>query len=115
MRRADQALGLYLVLTRSANCTRQVPHRERRNSPPAAADSRVHPLARGRGSRSFPGGLRFGQGNAAATAGPGLVAIPQTVPGRGRERQPPRVAPEVLAAAGLGFIGPVIWSTREAV
>jgi len=25
------------------------------------------------------------------------------------------VAPEVLAAAGLGLIGPVIWSAREAV
>jgi len=36
------------------------------------------------------------------------VAMTRHVPGRGRERQPPRVAPEVLVAAGLGLIGPVI-------
>ena len=47
--------------------------------------------------------------------GLGWLAIIRTVPGRGRERQPPQVAREVLAAAGLGLIGPVIWSTREAV
>jgi hypothetical protein len=47
--------------------------------------------------------------------GLGWLAITRTVPERGRERQPPQVAREVLAAAGLGLIGPVIWSTREAV
>jgi hypothetical protein len=68
-------LGLYLVLTRSVSCTRQVPYCGRRNSPPAARDSRDQRLALGRGSRSFPCRLRFGQGNGAAPAGPRLVAI----------------------------------------
>ena len=62
----------YIVLTRSASCMRQVPHREGRDSPPAT-DSRDHRLALGRGSRSFSGRLRFGQGNGAAPAGPGLA------------------------------------------
>jgi len=33
----------------------------------------------------------------------------------GRERRPSRVAPEVPVAAGFGLIGPVIWTSREAV
>jgi hypothetical protein len=37
------------------------------------------------------------------------------VPGRGLERQPPRVATAVLGAAGLGLLGPVILTSREAV
>jgi hypothetical protein len=37
------------------------------------------------------------------------------MPGHGLERQPPRAAPEVLVAAGLGLIGSAIWTSREAV
>ena len=36
-------------------------------------------------------------------------------PGRGRERRLPRMALEVLVAAGLGLIGAVIWTSLEAV
>ena len=38
----------------------------------------------------------------------GLLAMTLTYPGRGLERRLPRMAPEVLVAAGLGLIGTVI-------
>jgi hypothetical protein len=44
-----------------------------------------------------------------------LVAITVYVPGRDLKRQLPRAAPEVLVVAGRGLIGPVIWTSREAV
>jgi hypothetical protein len=71
MRRAYQALDLLPRADPERELHAPGPHGERRNSPPAAADSREHPLARDRGSRSFPGRLRFGQGNGAALAGRG--------------------------------------------
>jgi hypothetical protein len=74
VRRAEQALDLCLGLTRSVNCRRRVPHGERRNSPPAAADSREHPLARDRGSRS-PFLAGYASVKAMAQPRPGLVAI----------------------------------------
>ena len=41
-----------------------------------------------------------------SSGGPGLVALTPHVPGRGLDRQPPRVVPGVLVVAGLGLIGP---------
>jgi len=57
------------------------------------------------GSGSRRGRLRFGQGDGAA-AGLGLAAMARYVPGRGLERQLPRVTPVVLAAAGRHLTGP---------
>jgi len=95
-----------------------------------AAAAPAHPVARprhrphlrdhlpgpGSGPTRWPSAtLRFGQGNGAAPAGRGWWPWPRHAPGRGRERQPPWVAPEVLVAAGLGLIWPVIWTSQEAV
>src|SRR5262245_58919209 len=44
--------------------------------------------------------------------GPDGCPYPQVHAGHGLERQTPQAAPEVLAAAGLGLIGPVIWTSR---
>jgi hypothetical protein len=89
------------------------PYRERRNSPPAAADSREHPLARGR----VPGPFLAGYASVKAMVRLRRAGAGGHNPIRARaclERQPPWVAPEVLVAAGLGLIGQVIWSTWEA-
>jgi len=97
----------------SANYTCQVPMANAVTARPAAARWPGASAGAWQGFRLFPGGLRCGQRNAAAPAGPGLVAIsPKPCPGRGRERRPPRAAPEVLMAAGVGLIGPVIWGQR---
>jgi len=70
MRRADQALGLYLGWPGVGNEHARSRH-ERRNSPPAAADSREHPLARGR----VPGPFLAGYASVKAMVRPraGLV------------------------------------------
>jgi hypothetical protein len=45
----------------------------------------------------------------------GVVAISPNVPGRGRERRLLRVALRCSRRPVFGLIGPVIWSSREAV
>ena len=92
-------------------------HGERRNSSPRCRRQREHPLTLA--LAGVPG--LFLAGYAAVNAmvqprpGRGGGHNPESCLGVVLSGRPPRVAPEVLAAAGLGLIGPVIWSSREAV
>jgi hypothetical protein len=68
--------------------------------------------------RILPGSFRAGYVVIKAMARllrAGLLAMTPTYPGRGLERRLPRMAPEVLVAAGLGLIGTVIRISLEAI